>query len=140
MAGIVRWQAGLTRRYELTRRRPRGAAAPFQIGHYGRVLPDDLVLVDPWWDVRGTTPEDEAEQRRIAGELTTEVSPDHALHGKDYEVVGRCWARDDVLLKLADGRWALVHLTYGGQESAPFPSTSFFDSVEAVERELSVRD
>lgn len=112
----------------------------FQIGHYGRVPRDNLVLVDPWWDVRGTTPEDEAERRRIAGEASTEISPGHVLHGKGYEVVGRCWTRDDVLLKLADGGWALVHLTYSGRESPPFPSTSIFDSVEAVENELSRRD
>jgi hypothetical protein len=112
----------------------------FQIGHYVLVPPEELVLVDPWWDLRGGTPEDEAERERITRELGTEVSPGHVLHGKTFQVVGRCWARDDVLLRLADGKWALVHLTYSGRESPPFPSTRILESVQAVERELALRD
>jgi hypothetical protein len=111
-----------------------------RLGHYVLVPLDELVLVDPWLDLRGGTPDDEAERERIAGELDTELSPGHVLYGKTFDAVSRCWARDDVLLRLENGKWAVVHLTYGGRESPPFPSTRILDSVQAVERELALRD
>jgi hypothetical protein len=53
---------------------------------------DELVLVDPWWEVCATTPEDEAERSRISMEIEAEVSIVY-LYGKTFEVVGLCWGQ-----------------------------------------------
>jgi hypothetical protein len=101
---------------------------------------DDLVLVDPWKDLRGRLPEDADELASITSALMTAIQAGHVLSGADYVVVGRCYARDDVLLRLSDGRYALVHVTYGGPQRPPWPSTKFLADATAVEDELRRRD
>jgi hypothetical protein len=104
------------------------------------VSSDEPVLVDPWKDLRGGLPEDADELAAIESALATEIQTGHLLSGRDYEVVGRCYARDDVLLRLSDGPYALVHLTYGGPQRPPWPSTKVLADAAAVEEEVRFRD
>jgi hypothetical protein len=98
---------------------------------------DDLVLVDPWVDLRGGGLEEAKERERLLAELRAEVVDGHPLHGVDLVVVGRSYRQDDVLFALNDGRWAVVHLTFARPDRPPWPSTSFYDSVEALEAAVS---
>jgi hypothetical protein len=66
---------------------------------------EDLVLVDPWWDLRSGGADEERQRRSLTEELLTELSPDHPLSGVRVQLIGRSTASDDVLLHLEDGRW-----------------------------------
>ena len=99
-------------------------------------MDEDVVLVDPWADLRGGGPEEEAERLRIAAEIRAEVVTGHALHGIELDVVGRSFAKDDVLVRVRDGRWAIVHLTYQRPDTPPWPGTRFFDTTLEVEAAL----
>jgi hypothetical protein len=94
---------------------------------------NDLVLVDPWLDLRGGGVDEAARRDALAAELRAEVAPGHSLHGIYVAAVGFSIARDDVLFRLAGGRWAVVHLTYAKPDRPPWPHTTFLDSVAAVE-------
>ena len=62
--------------------------------------------------------------RALRRELAKEVGPGHPLAGRRWRIVAQCRAGDDVLLVLADGRSALVHLTWSGRrERPPWPET-----------------
>jgi hypothetical protein len=87
---------------------------------------------EPWRDLAP------AEAERLERELGREVRAPHILHGVEVRVIARRVDTDDVLVALADGRVAVVHLTWaGGQEARPeqFPWTTVFDR-----KHLSPRD
>ncbi len=93
----------------------------------------DLVLFDPWVDLRKGGVDEAARRDALTAELRAEVAIGHPLHGVDVAAIGFSTARDDVLFRLADGRWAVVHLTYARPEKPPWPHTTFLNSVAAVE-------
>jgi hypothetical protein len=97
---------------------------------------DDLVLTDPWVDLRGGGADQEAERGRFLDEISGEVSDGHPLAGLKFEVVGRSFARDDALIRLPDDRWAVVHVTWTRPERPPWPATEFFESATEVERAI----
>ena len=97
---------------------------------------DDVVLTDPWWDLRNPGEPEQQQIQAVTNELLRETSPGHALYGVAFVVVGRSQARDDVLLKV-NNRWALVHLTWSAQsEEPPWPTCVIFDSASAVEQAI----
>lgn len=97
-----------------------------------------LVLVDPWWDLRGGGADEESQRDLLLGELRAEVAEGHPLAGVKVEVIGRSEARDDVLVLAEDGRWSVVHLTWKrGPERPPWPSVRFYGSVRALEQALA---
>jgi len=99
---------------------------------------EDLVLVDPWWDLRSGGADEEWQRRVLTEELLTELSPDHPLGGVCVRVIGRSSVSDEVLLSLEDGRWALVHLTWrGAPEPPPYPRVAFYESARQVEEALA---
>jgi hypothetical protein len=109
-------------------------------GHYSTVpVGDDVVFVDPWWDLRSGGEEEDRRAAALLNELRIETAPGHPLYDVLAEVIGACRARDDVVVRLSEGRFALVHLTYGGSEPAPWPSTRFFHSADEVEAEMKQR-
>ena len=64
--------------------------------------------------------------------LETEIQKGHPLFEKDSQVIGRRIDYDDVLVKLSDGKYAKVHLVWGGipvADSGKFPSTVIFESL-----------
>ena len=81
--------------------------------------------------------DEEAERQRLGEGLRAEVAAGHPLFGVDVQTVGRSEARDDVLYRLADGRWALVHLTWHRPDRPPWPATKIFDSVTDAEAATS---
>ena len=98
---------------------------------------DDVVLIDPWWDLRSPDKPEQQEIQAVTNELLREASPSHPLYGMAFTVIGRSEARDDVLLKV-DDRWALVHLTWSGKsEVPPWPTCVFFDSASNLEQALA---
>ena len=100
---------------------------------YGR-MEDELVLTDPWWDLRGGGPAEEKQCKAIQAELLAEVSQGHPLFGVAVEVVARSEASDDVLLRAGRRGWAVVHLTWrGAAEPPPWPRVAFYASVQEIE-------
>lgn len=101
-------------------------------------MADDVVLTDPWVDLRGGGPAEEAQRSRLRDEINAEVREGHDLHGLKFHVVGRSFASDDVLLRLSDAQWAIVHITWNCSERPPWPVTEFFGAAAAVERAIDL--
>lgn len=71
---------------------------------------------EPWWQP------DESNREFVRDEVAREVGPGHLLAERSFEVVARCSACDEVLVRLDDESHALVHPTWSGQrETAPWP-------------------
>jgi hypothetical protein len=72
--------------------------------------------------------------------IETEIRKAHPLFDKDAQVIGRRIDNDDVVVKLRDGKYTVVHLVWGEipvAESPQFPSTVLFASLDDF---LSVMD
>lgn len=81
----------------------------------------------PWHPI-----DHEDERIGLFAELQVEVDPTHPLKGLAATAVARRQDNDDVLFSLADGRFAVVHLTWiGKQERSPFPWTDLYATAEA---------
>lgn len=67
-------------------------------------------------------------------QLTHELSPGHLIYGIDANVLGAFSGTDDILLKLdtevEGARYALVHLTWGGTQTPPWPSTQLIADLD----------
>lgn len=78
---------------------------------------------------------DEEEQRSRQAELSREVTPGHALHGRTCHAIAQDSASDDVLFACESPGplLALVHLTWrnDGAETPPWPWTTLFASADA---------
>lgn len=73
-----------------------------------------LTLSDRWW----RPGDDDA----LRAELSREIRRGHPLHRRIERVEARFDATDDLLVRLHDGGYALVHPTWSGhRERAPFP-------------------
>ena len=92
-----------------------------------------LDLAWPWRDV-----EDLQEQQVLTKRLKIEVGRDHALWGLGAVVIARSDADDDVLAKLEDGRFAIVHLTWSNNSGgAVWPATVIYPSAEEASQAAS---
>ncbi|GAB1641432.1 hypothetical protein [Krasilnikovia sp. MM14-A1259] len=101
---------------------------------------DDIVFTYPWRDLRSADPADVAQREALAAELAVEVSPGHPLHGKPAIVTAKSEVTDDIVVRLADRSWAVVHLTWrGSAENPPWPSTDHCETPEALATELADR-
>jgi hypothetical protein len=92
-----------------------------------RVVESEVRLLSPWQ--LPYNPE------ALASELNREVGPLHPLFGKCTRALAVARDRDDVFFEILGGRdcrYAVVHLTWAGQqEAAPTcPSTRFFGSLD----------
>jgi len=67
-------------------------------------------------------------------QLKQELSPGHLIHGINASVLGAFSGTDDILLKLdrevEGAKYALVHLTWGGSQPPPWPSTQLFSDLD----------
>jgi hypothetical protein len=79
------------------------------------VTADAIVFPDPWWDLRAPDETTAHVCEVITGELQREIARGHPLAGIDLRVMARCEACDDIVVALADGRLAVVHLTWSGK-------------------------
>ncbi len=92
---------------------------------------------EPWWDLRQDGSVEHRQREALHAELLTEVAVGHPLHGLRTEVIARSQASDDIVVELATGGWARVHLTYKrAPETPPWPNTTFYDTIHALERDL----
>lgn len=67
-------------------------------------------------------------------QLALELSPGHSIYGISANVLGAFSGTDDILLKLdtevEGARYALVHLTWGGTQTPPWPSTQLIADLD----------
>jgi len=101
----------------------------------------DMVVVDPWFDLRSG---DELAQRQVktlSAELRRELTRGHSLYKVKFEVIARCRHCDEILV-LADDHFVFVHLGWPPKSlfkpKPPFPGlprTQWFDTAEEAELE-----
>jgi hypothetical protein len=74
--------------------------------------------------------EEQRQRSAIQQELLAEVAAGHPLSGISSEVIARSEASDDALVRVEDGRWALVHLTWRqAAEAPPWPIAKWVPSL-----------
>lgn len=93
--------------------------------------PDDEE--NPWWDLRPGGEREQEIAESHARELLDELAPNHPLYGLRFEVVATFRPADDILIRLEDQRWALVHLTYKRPERDGWPETDLLIGREQVQ-------
>ena len=107
--------------------------APGDQGHPTCVVCDRTTpdLPDLWW-VFDPVGHDGVIEAREA-ELRREVDPRHALCADGATAVAGCEECDEVLYRLADGRFAQVHLTWSYRtKEPPSPLTQISDDLTAA--------
>jgi hypothetical protein len=67
---------------------------------------------------------------RYDTELRRECCESHILYGAEATCIAKADNSDDFIFSLADGKWALVHLTYQVETSPNWPAAKMFDSLE----------
>jgi hypothetical protein len=73
-------------------------------------------------------------RKAVIAELLVEVAPGHPLHGREIEPVMRCRACDDVLVRVGEDDYGLVHPTWSGtREPLPFPTYTHAGDLQAAE-------
>jgi hypothetical protein len=92
-----------------------------------------MELTDPWFPVADPTVAED-----LLAELRRELSPSHVLASRSVEPIGRREDRDDILVALADGGWAIVHLTWqrATEPDPRRPATSRFENEADLRRRL----
>ncbi|HET6616489.1 MAG TPA: hypothetical protein VFH69_01625 [Gemmatimonadota bacterium] len=93
-----------------------------------------MALPPHWIDVSG----DPDRQNRLAEELRMECGPGHLLASRTYTGMAECGSCDSALFQLDLGEWAVVHLTYSGEQdwNPEFPWVEAIGSWEDVLPEL----
>jgi hypothetical protein len=89
-----------------------------------------MAFPEPWSDLRDRGPGDDAQREVLRMELAKELSAGHVLYGREFVIVARSEANDDVLVALDDGTWALIHRTWRRTaERPPGPKTVVFSAI-----------
>lgn len=72
--------------------------------------------------------------RAIQAEIDREVTNAHPLGTYRPKFIGKCASSDDVMTELADGRFAMIHLTWVENERMPdkFPGYAILETAEEV--------
>ena len=89
---------------------------------------DTTNWLEPWAPI-----EHESVSQTLEKELQKELPEGHVLFGRPAKAIARRIDQDDVLFAVGNpSEIACVHLTYSSKrETAPWPSTSLFDSIAA---------
>ncbi len=75
-------------------------------------------LPDNWFFIS-----DDKIKSGLIDEAYGEMSLQHELHEKLSYAIAKCKSNDDVLFELINGDYAIIHLTWNGNESDPsFPT------------------
>ncbi|MET0183638.1 MAG: hypothetical protein ABW199_12210 [Caulobacterales bacterium] len=82
------------------------------------------VWPEGWRNVSGP------ESIELAQQLRREMSSSHILHDAQFMVIARRDDQDDVLLELADGRLAELHMTWAASNDPKLPGALLFDDLE----------
>lgn len=76
----------------------------------------------------------ESKRRAVLAELLTEIGVDHRLHGRIDRVEAFFEGSDDVVVRLLDGTFALVHPTWSGRlEEVPYPTSTLLGPAREAE-------
>lgn len=107
-----------------------GAQMPSEVWTAG------YVFTEPLRDLREAV----GEAATLREELLREIGAGHVLHGVELHVIARATPQDDVIVQAADGRVALVHLTWSGHpDTPPWPTTELVTSPEHLENLIESR-
>jgi hypothetical protein len=80
----------------------------------------------------------DAEADALTAELARELAPRHALEGLIVGALARRCDRDDVLFRVGESRFAIVHLTWrrGHEEEPAWPHCQLFTCVADLQRQF----
>lgn len=82
----------------------------------------------PWWEL-----DDPAHRTGLQHQYDREIGAGHLLWNAGGRVIGKHDASDDVLVALADGRYAIVHLTWSSNPGgALWPRATIYDTAAAL--------
>ncbi len=82
---------------------------------------------------------DEGARHRLTHELRVEISDGHPLFNAGSEILNRCGACDEVLVRVGEGNFGMVHLTWTGKpELPPWPQYTHTGGYVATEIAQSV--
>jgi len=96
----------------------------------------NLKFIDPYW---GAEEMENSTISSLMNELNIEVNEHNPLYEKDCELIARKVNNDDIIVKLKDGKIAVVHLTWKSvQEIKGYPITRIYENqVEFWTKEMS---
>ena len=98
----------------------------------------NLELSERWWGLGDAGDLAETKRASVLRELRSEVSADHALTGRIARVEAFFEASDDVVVRLDDDTFALVHPTWSGEaEAPPFPLSTLLGDGRAASEEIA---
>jgi hypothetical protein len=82
------------------------------------------------WPECWNTRLDVTERARLEEELRAEACSKHPLHGVRVTALATGEDPDDVIFRLQDGRYAIVHLTWNPETDPKWPWAQIFSSLE----------
>jgi len=96
----------------------------------------NLKFIDPYW---GADEMENSTINSLLNELNLELNRHNPLHETEYELIARKVNNDDIILKLKDGRMAVVHLTWKSiEEIKGYPITRVYkNDIEFWTKEMS---
>ena len=85
--------------------------------------------------------ESDIERNRLIEEIEKEINSNHVLYGRKSIPIAIKEDDDDVIFKISDGSYALVHLTWSGKQEKDerFPFTEIFSNLKDLLNEVSCR-
>lgn len=97
-----------------------------------------LELSERWWGLDEATEPVEKKREAVLAELSTEIRPGHEIYGQVCGVEAFFEASDDVIVRLIDSTFSLVHPTWSGKpESAPWPTTKRLGSAATASEAIA---
>ena len=95
----------------------------------------NLKFLDPYFDAIEM---EEAMINALINELKLELTPDHLLAEERFELIAKMNNNDDIILKLEDGKNAVVHLTWTSKpEIGDYPLTRLYlNEIDFWKREM----
>lgn len=88
---------------------------------------------EPWCAI-----EDDKRRAGLQRQYDLEISPQHPLWGEGGRIVGKNEGTDDVLVQLAGGRFAIVHLVWSNVTGdAIHPDTAVYPSALEASRAIA---
>jgi hypothetical protein len=83
-----------------------------------------LELSERWWGLDEADESAERKRATVFAELSKEIAPGHEIYRQVARVEAFFEPSDDVIVRLVDGTFALVHPTWSGRlESESLPTT-----------------
>ncbi|HZM77506.1 MAG TPA: hypothetical protein VFC19_17375 [Candidatus Limnocylindrales bacterium] len=75
-----------------------------------------------------------AQAEAFEREAGIEIAPGHELHGLDLRAIARCSGCDDVVFRVSDDTFAIVHLVWTKKpDTPPWPHTARLGTFLAAE-------